>query len=99
MQEIEPGIIKYPIITDKTTKSIENNIYYFRVTKQSNKKDIKKVIEKVFNVKVKRINTLKDPIKTKTIGRFKGKKTTYKRAVIELYKEYNINLFNEEDNT
>nr|YP_009395421.1 ribosomal protein L23 [Polysiphonia infestans]ARW64401.1 ribosomal protein L23 [Polysiphonia infestans] len=96
MKKVNADIIRYPIITDKTTKNIENNTYYFNVTKESNKREIKQVIENVFNVKIKKINTLNNPPKTKTIGRFKGKKVKYKKAIITLYEEYKINLFDEE---
>nr|YP_009392095.1 ribosomal protein L23 [Periphykon beckeri]ARW60443.1 ribosomal protein L23 [Periphykon beckeri] len=91
--QIVPDIIKYPIITDKTTKSIENNKYYFKVTKNSNKYEIKTAIEQIFNVKVKKINTLNIPNKTKKIGKFKGQITQYKKAIIQLYTEYSIKLF------
>nr|YP_009396446.1 ribosomal protein L23 [Polysiphonia scopulorum]ARW65632.1 ribosomal protein L23 [Polysiphonia scopulorum] len=90
-------IIKYPIVTDKTTRSIENNIYYFNVVINSNKNDIKLAIENIFNVKVKKVNTLNNPPKTKTVGKFKGKKTRYKKAIIKLHKEYKINLFEDQD--
>nr|YP_010619313.1 Ribosomal protein L23 [Amplisiphonia pacifica]WAX03326.1 Ribosomal protein L23 [Amplisiphonia pacifica] len=90
---IEPDIIKYPIITDKTTKDIENNSYCFKVTKKSNKNQIKATIEEIFNVKVKKINTLNMPHKIKTIGKFKGKTTQHKKAIIQLHKEYTIKLF------
>nr|YP_009395628.1 ribosomal protein L23 [Vertebrata isogona]ARW64614.1 ribosomal protein L23 [Vertebrata isogona] len=89
-------IIKSPIITDKTTKSIENNTYYFSVTKKSNKNEIKQAIENLFNVKVKKVNTLNVPPKTKTVGRFKGKITRYKKAIVQLHEEYKINLFDNE---
>lgn len=88
-------IIKKPIITDKTTKYLEDNKYCFAVTKNTNKKDIKQAIEYIFNVKVKNINTLNMPPKTKSIGRFKGKIATYKKAIIQLHDTYNINLFSE----
>nr|WGH13043.1 ribosomal protein L23 [Echinothamnion sp.] len=91
--KVDPDIIKYPVITDKATKNIENNSYCFKVTKNSNKTDIKATIEKTFNVKVKKINTLSIPQKTKTIGKFKGKTTQYKKAIIQLEKEYTIKLF------
>nr|YP_009393349.1 ribosomal protein L23 [Symphyocladiella dendroidea]ARW61911.1 ribosomal protein L23 [Symphyocladiella dendroidea] len=90
---IEPDIIKYPIITDKTTKNIENNSYCFKVAKKSNKNQIKTIIEEIFNVKVQKINTLNMPNKVKTIGKFKGKITQYKKAIIQLHKEYTIKLF------
>nr|YP_009395214.1 ribosomal protein L23 [Bryothamnion seaforthii]ARW63982.1 ribosomal protein L23 [Bryothamnion seaforthii] len=89
-------IIQYPIITDKTTKNIENNVYSFKVKKQSKKNDIKEAIEYIFDVKVKKINTLNYPIKTKSVGKFKGNKTQYKKAIITLKEKYQINLF--EDN-
>nr|ARW60647.1 ribosomal protein L23 [Polysiphonia sp.] len=91
--ETKPDIIRYPIITDKTTKNIENNSYCFKVTKKTNKSQIKNTIEDIFSVKVKKINTLNIPTKTKKIGRFKGKKTQYKKAIIQLHKEYSIKLF------
>lgn len=96
MKKVNADIIRYPVITDKTTKNIENNTYCFNVIKNSSKTEIKKVLEDIFNVKIKKINTLNNPPKTKTVGRFKGKKTQYKKAIIQLHKEYTINLFNEE---
>lgn len=89
-------IIRYPIVTDKTTKNIENNTYCFQVVAKSTKTEIKQVIEDIFNVKVQKINTIQSPPKTKTIGRFKGKKTKYKKALIKLHDDYKINLFDEE---
>lgn len=96
MKKNNIDIIKHPVITDKTTKEIENNTYCFNVTADSNKKEIKKAIEEIFDVKVKKINTIKNPPKTKTVGRFKGKKTIYKKALIKLGENYKINLFDEE---
>nr|QCI05901.1 ribosomal protein L23 [Dasysiphonia japonica] len=87
------NLIKYPIITDKTTKVIEENIYSFAVDKKANKYEIKAAVEYIFDVKVKKINTLNQPIKIKTLGKFKGKKTQYKKAIIKLFDEYKINLF------
>jgi large subunit ribosomal protein L23 len=47
-------IIRYPIITDKATRLLENNKYSFVVTPKSNKIEIKKSIEYLFDVKVKK---------------------------------------------
>nr|QCI05362.1 ribosomal protein L23 [Compsothamnion thuyoides] len=89
------NIIKYPIITDKTSEMIEDNIYCFAVAIKANKTIIKKAVEYIFDVKIKNINTLKQPTKKKRIGKFYGTKTKYKKAIIKLYDEYKINLFNE----
>ena len=45
-------VIKYPIITDKATRLLENNQYSFVVDPQSDKITIKAAIEYLFNVKV-----------------------------------------------
>ena len=45
-------IIKYPIITDKATRLLENNQYSFLVDRYSNKITIKAAIEALFNVKL-----------------------------------------------
>nr|YP_010199026.1 ribosomal protein L23 [Hydropuntia urvillei]UAD88475.1 ribosomal protein L23 [Hydropuntia urvillei] len=86
-------IIKYPILTDKTTQMIEENKYHFAVRNKANKIDIKQAIEKLFNVKVKKINTLNVKPKKKRIGKKIGYKKKYKKAIIKLYNQYRINLF------
>lgn len=87
------NIIEYPIITDKTTKNIENNLYYFKVNINSKKNQIKKAIEQIFDVKVSKVNTSISKPKNKTIGKFKGKTKRYKKAIIKLQDTYKINLF------
>lgn len=86
-------IVKYPIITDKTTSVIEDNIYCFAVNKTSNKYEIKKAIEKIFNVKVNKINTTVSAPKNKKVGKTKGQITQYKKAIVKLHHESKINLF------
>jgi large subunit ribosomal protein L23 len=56
-------IIKYPIITDKATRLLENNQYSFVVDRYSNKIAIKTAIEDLFEVKVVKINTCRLPRK------------------------------------
>ena len=87
------GLIKYPLITDKTTKLIELNKYSFIVDKKANKFTVQKVIEYVFNVHVLSVNTLIKPLKKKTIGRFSGYKSNYKKAIVTLKEGDVINLF------
>lgn len=86
-------IINYPIITDKTTKDIENNVYCFQVNPKSNKGEIKQAIENIFDVKIEKINTIISPPKTRTVGKFRGKVKKYKKAIIKLKSSYKINLF------
>nr|QCI08040.1 ribosomal protein L23 [Plumaria plumosa] len=88
-------LIKQPIITDKTTKSLEENVYCFAVQRKAKKNQIKQAIEYIFNVKVKNINTLNQPVKKKNVGKFQGQLTQYKKAIIKLHSGYTINLFDE----
>nr|QCI09121.1 ribosomal protein L23 [Inkyuleea mariana] len=88
-------LIKYPIITDKTTKAIEDNQYCFAVERKANKIDIKEAIEYIFNVRVKKVNTTNTPVKKRRVGKFIGKKANHKKAIIKLHDKYTINLFPE----
>jgi large subunit ribosomal protein L23 len=86
-------IIKYPIITDKATRLLENNQYSFIVDRYSDKIEIKAAIEYLFNVKVIKINTCRLPRKKKRVGRFIGWKPQYKKAIVTLSEGDVINLF------
>jgi large subunit ribosomal protein L23 len=59
-------IVKYPIITDKATRLLENNQYSFVVDRYSDKTRIKAAIEYLFNVSCK-INTCRLPRKKKVL--------------------------------
>jgi len=87
--------IKYPIITDKATRLLENNKYSFIVDRHSDKVTIKATIENLFNVKVIKVNTCHLPRKKKRVGRYIGWKPKYKKAIISLAEGDVINLFAE----
>ena len=86
-------IIKYPIITDKATRLLENNQYSFIVDRYSDKITIKAAIEYLFNVKVIKVNTCRLPRKKKRVGKYIGWKPQYKKAVVSLAEGDVINLF------
>ena len=86
-------IVKYPIITDKATRLLENNQYSFVVDRYSDKIEIKEAIENLFDVKVVKINTCRLPRKKKRVGRFIGWKPQYKKAIVTLLEGDVINLF------
>ena len=88
-------IIKYPIITDKATRLLENNQYSFIVDRSSNKLVIKTTIEYLFNVKVIKVNTCRLPRKKKRVGKYIGWKPQYKKAIVSLAEGDVINLFTE----
>ena len=88
-------IIKYPIITDKATRLLENNQYSFVVDRYSNKIVIKSAIEYLFNVKVLKVNKCRLPRKQKRVGKYIGWKPQYKKAIVTLSDGDVINLFAE----
>ena len=81
-------IIIAPIITEKSIDGIDSKKYTFKVAKDSNKAEIKKAVEELFDVKVDRVNTINCKGKTKTrntkSGQVTGKTSDYKKAVVFL---------------
>lgn len=88
-------LVYKPILTDKTTKMLEENQYCFSVKKNANKNEIKKAIQYLFDVNVLQVNTLNSPIKKRTVGKFMGKTAQYKKAIVKLTAEDKIDLFPE----
>ncbi|MCI6271343.1 MAG: 50S ribosomal protein L23 [Erysipelotrichaceae bacterium] len=87
-------IIIRPIITEKTMKLTEvDNKFTFQVDRKANKVAIKKAIEEIFNVKVESVNIVNVRPKTKRVGRYVGKTSAYKKAVVKLPAGQDINLF------
>ena len=86
-------IIKYPIITDKATRLLENNQYSFIVDRYSDKITIKAAIEYLFGVKIIKVNTCRLPRKKKRVGKYIGWKPQYKKAIVTLAEGDVINLF------
>ena len=79
------NIIKRPIITEKNTlRSNFHNEYAFEVDLNSNRTEIKKAVEKLFGVKVVRVNTLIGRKEARKLGRMPGKRTLWKKAIVKL---------------
>ena len=78
-------IIIAPVITEKTAKIAENgNKIVFKVRNDANKVQIKQAVEKIWNVKVIRVNTINVKPKYKRVGRYAGTTSRYKKAIITL---------------
>ena len=81
-----------PNITEKSTAMSEFNKVVFKVHKGSNKKSIKRSIEKIFKVNVIKINTINLKGKTKIVKNKKATKSGYKKAIVTLKKGQTIDL-------
>jgi len=85
-------VLKFPVVTEKSTHSMSSNRYVFKVLKNATKKDIKRSIEIIFNVSVLSVNTLNQNGKKK---RFRGKvgfRPSYKKASVRLAQGDSIDL-------
>jgi large subunit ribosomal protein L23 len=89
------SIVKYPILTEKTIRLIEQNQYSFAVDRKADKIAIKSSVEQLFDVKVISVNTSLLPLRKRRVGRYIGKKARYKRAIVKLASEDSITLFEE----
>lgn len=89
-------VIKGPILTEKTYAQMANGIYTFSVNRKANKTHIRKAFEQIFEVKVEKVNIVNNKPKTKTVGRFVGKTSAVKKAVIKLAAGEQLSLFNDE---
>jgi len=86
-------IILRPIVTEKTQAMMNENKYTFEVPMTANKVEIRQAVEAIFNVKVENVNTVRVLGKTKRMGRFIGKRSDYKKAIVKLAEGSKITLF------
>ena len=81
-----------PNVTEKSTSLSEYNKIVFKVHKGANKNSIKRSIEKIFKVKVVKINTINLKGKVKMVRNKKAFKPSYKKAIVTLKKGQSIDL-------
>lgn len=86
-------IIIRPIVTEKTSDMMKDNKYAFQVAMGANKTEIRQAIEAIFNVKVVNVNTIRVLGKTKRMGKYEGKRSDYKKAIVKLAEGNTIPLF------
>ena len=87
-------IILAPVVSEKSYDLIEKyNTYTFEVDPRSNKEQIRPAVEKVFDVKVLRVNTMNRKGKVKRTGYKLGKRKDVKRAVVTIAESDSIDLF------
>ena len=85
-------IILSPVITDKATMAGEHNQVTFRVANDATKPEIKQAVEKLFDVKVKAVNTLRQIGKVKRFRGKLGKRSDYKKAIVSLADGHSIDV-------
>src|SRR4029078_12204788 len=85
-------ILISPVITEKATTASEHNKVVFKVAKTATKPQIKEAVEKLFDVKVKSVNTLVRKGKLKRARGSRGIRSDIKRAVVTLEEGHRIDV-------
>ena len=87
------SIIKRPLITEKSMSMTAEGKYVFEVDKSANKIEITGAIEKLFSVKVLKVNTLTVKGKIKRVRAVPGRTPDWKKAYVTLMPGQRIEIF------
>ena len=77
-------IILAPVVTEKSNDELQQGKYTFRVNKKATKVDIARAVEKLFEVKVLKVNTMMVKGKEKRVGYHVGKTSDWKKAIVTI---------------
>jgi large subunit ribosomal protein L23 len=85
-------VILSPVITEKATLASERNQVIFKVARNATKPEIKEAVEKLFDVKVKNVNTHLRKGKVKAFKGSVGEQSEIKRAIVTLEEGHRIDV-------
>ncbi|MBU0661546.1 50S ribosomal protein L23 [Patescibacteria group bacterium] len=85
-------ILKRPMLSEKTTGQESIGQYSFIVAKDTNKIEVKKAVEYVYGVRPTRVNMVNVEGKQTRSGRFAGRRSDYKKAIVFLPKGKRIDI-------
>jgi len=85
-------VILSPSITEKSTLVSEHNQVIFNVRRTATKPEIHAAVEKLFNVKVKAVNTLNRKGKAKRFKGIMGRRSDVKKAIVTLEDGQSIDI-------
>ena len=85
-------VIIAPVITEKATVASEHNQVLFKVARTATKPQIKEAVEKLFDVKVKSVNTLVRKGKVRNFRGVRGELSDVKKAIVTLEEGHTIDV-------
>ncbi|MCX4304040.1 MAG: 50S ribosomal protein L23 [Clostridia bacterium] len=77
-------IIIAPVVTEKSSADMQEGKYTFKVAKKATKVEIRKAVEKLFEVKVLNVNTTTVKGKEKRVGVHQGRTSDWKKAIVTI---------------
>jgi large subunit ribosomal protein L23 len=87
-------VIRRPLVTEKSTIGREeHNLATFAVNPDANKYEIRQAVETLFNVEVSEVRTMRQPRKTRRVGRKVGRRAEWKKAIVKLAEGQSIEFF------
>lgn len=87
-------VIRHPVVSEKSYDLVEDsNTYTFVVDPRANKTEIKQAVQRIFGVKVIRVNTINRKGKLKRTGWVMGRRPDTKRALVTLAEGDEIDVF------
>ena len=84
MAKFAEDIILRPIITEESMMGTAMKKYTFKVAKNAGKAEIAAAVEKLFGVKVAKVNTMNCKGQLRRYGRFEGYTPAWKKAIVTL---------------
>ncbi len=87
-------IILRPVVTEKSNRARESqNVVTFAVNPRANKHQIRSAVEELFEVKVAAVRTARMPRKSRSLGRFSGRRPEWKKAIVTLREGQSVEFF------
>lgn len=86
-------IILRPIVSEKSTGLMQLGKYSFVVRMDANKSQIKDAIEEIFKVNVLNVHTMRNHGKVRRQGRYVGRRSDWKKAIVQLAEGQSIKVF------
>ena len=87
-------VIRRPLVTEKSNIGREvSNLVTLAVDPRASKHDVKRAVETLFDVEVLSVRTLRQPPKTRRVGKTLGRKPEWKKALVELAEGQSIEFF------
>jgi large subunit ribosomal protein L23 len=87
-------VIIRPVVTERSTLlADDHDAFTFIVAKDANKLEIKSAVERLFDVKVRKVNTMRYLGKWRRLGRNYGRRPDFKKAVVTLVEGERIDVY------
>jgi large subunit ribosomal protein L23 len=87
-------VIRRPLVTEKSSIGREEqNLATFAVDPRATKHDVRRAVEQLFDVRVVRVRTMRQPRKKRRVGMKIGRRAEWKKALVELAEGQSIEFF------